>query len=172
AMETSLRHARRAGHPVPGVFTLGLAVALAYGPRPADEALATLDAVIGDQPYPGALLLRALLLAMLDRIDEARAVALPAGERLRELAFATGGAWLAEIALLAGDYEAAASDLRSACDALEAIGNTGELSTYAPTLGRVLCARGPPPLRAQADHSARPACSRATRGASPNASLT
>ena len=79
---------------------------------------------------------------MLDRIDEARAVALPAGERLRELAFATGGAWLAEIALLAGDYEAAASDLRSACDALEAIGNTGELSTYAPTLGRVLCALG------------------------------
>jgi tetratricopeptide (TPR) repeat protein len=142
AIETALRHARRAGHSVPGVFTLSLAVALAYGPRPAKEALATLDAAIADQPYPGALLLRALLLAMLDRIDEAWTVALPAGERLRELAFATGGAWLAEIALLAGDYEAAASYLREACDALEAIGNTGELSSYAPMLGRVLCALG------------------------------
>jgi tetratricopeptide (TPR) repeat protein len=119
-----------------------LAVALTYGPRPANEALATLDAVIADQPHAGALLLRAVLLAMLDRIDEAWAVALPAGERVRELAFATGGAWLAEIALLAGDYEAAASHLRDACDALEAIGNTGELSSYAPVLGRVLCALG------------------------------
>ena len=60
---------------------------LAYGPRPANEALATLDAVIADQPHAGALLLRAVLLAMLDRIDEAWAVALPAEERLRELAF-------------------------------------------------------------------------------------
>ena len=142
AMEAALRHARRAGHPVPGVFTLALAVALAFGPRPANEALATLDAAIADQPYAGALLMRALLLAMLDRFDEAWLVALPAGERLRELSFATGGAWLADIALLAGDYEAAASHLRDACDALEAIGNTGELSSYAPMLGRVLCRLG------------------------------
>ena len=142
AMETAMRHARRAGHPVLGVFTLVLAVPLAYGPRPASEALATLDAVSPITRMPGALLMRALLLAMLDRIDEAWAVALPAEERLRELAFATGGAWLGEIALLAGDYEAAASYLRDACDALEAIGNDGELSTYAPMLGRVLCALG------------------------------
>jgi tetratricopeptide (TPR) repeat protein len=142
AMETALRHARRAGHPVFGVFTHMLATALTYGPRPANEALATLDAAIADQPHAGALLMRAVLLAMLDRIDEAWAVALPAGERLRELAFATGGAWLADIAILAGDYEAAASHLRDACDALEAIGNTGELSSYAPMLGRVLCTLG------------------------------
>jgi tetratricopeptide (TPR) repeat protein len=144
AMETALRHARRAGHPVFAAFTLHLAVALTYGPRPANEALATLDAAIADQPDAGALMLRAVLLAMLDRIDEAWAVALPAGERLRELAFATGGAWLAEIALLAGNSEAAASHLRDACDALEAIGNTGELSSFAPMLGRVLCALGHP----------------------------
>ena len=142
AMETALRHARRAGHPVFGEYTHMLAMAVTYGPRPANEALATLDAVIADQPHAGPLLMRAVLLAMLDRIDEAWAVALPAGERLRELAFATGGAWLAEIALLAGDYEAAASHLRDACDALEAIGNTAQLSTYAPMLGRVLCALG------------------------------
>jgi hypothetical protein len=142
AMETALLHARRAGHPVFGVFTHMLATALTYGPRPANEALATLDAAIVDQPHAGALMLRAVLLAMLDRIDEAWAVALPAGQRLRELAYATNGAWLAEIAILAGDYEAAASHLRDACDALEAIGNIGELSSYAPMLGRVLCALG------------------------------
>ena len=144
AMETAVRHARRAGHPVLGVFALALSVPLAYGPRPAGEALATLDVVVADHPFPGALLMRALLLAMLDRMDEAWAVALPAEERLRELAFATGGAWLGEIALLAGDYEAAASYLRDACDAVEAIGNEGELSTYAPMLGRVLCQARPP----------------------------
>ena len=142
AIETAMLHARRAGHPVFGVFTHMLATALAYGPRPADEALATLDAAIVDQPHAGALMLRAVLLAMLDRIDEAWAVALPAGERLRELAYATRGAWLAEIAILAGDYEAAAFHLRDACDELEAIGNIGELSSYAPMLGRVLCALG------------------------------
>jgi class 3 adenylate cyclase len=142
AGETAIRHARRSGHPVVGWFIMTLAVPLALGPRPAGEALATLDAVLADHPYAGGRLLRALLLAMLDRIDEAWAVALPAEERLRELGHSTGGEWLGEIALVAGDHEAAASYLRDACDALEAIGNTGELSTYASILGRVLCALG------------------------------
>jgi class 3 adenylate cyclase/tetratricopeptide (TPR) repeat protein len=142
AIETAFRHARRAGHPVLGVFAMALADALAYGPRPTSEALATLDAVIDEQPYPGALLVRGVLLAMLDQIDEAWAIALPAEERLRELALKTGGEWLADIAVLAGDYEAAASHLRDAFEALEASGNTGELSTTAPTLGRVLCTLG------------------------------
>jgi tetratricopeptide (TPR) repeat protein len=142
AMEHGLRHARRAGHPVLGWFTMMLAVPLAQGPRPASEALATLDAVIVDHPHPGGLLLRALLLAMLDRIDEAWAVGLSAEERLRELGLSSGGEWLGEIALVAGDHAAAACHLRDACDALEASGNLGELSTYAPLLGRALCALG------------------------------
>ena len=53
AMETAMRHARRAGHPVLGVFALALAVPLTYGPRPASEALATLDAVLADHPVSG-----------------------------------------------------------------------------------------------------------------------
>jgi ATP/maltotriose-dependent transcriptional regulator MalT len=76
---------------------------------------------------------------MLDRIEEAQAASRSAGERLRELGLATTGAWVADVARLAGDYEAAASELQDACGRLEAIGNTGELSTYAPMLGRVLC---------------------------------
>jgi class 3 adenylate cyclase/tetratricopeptide (TPR) repeat protein len=139
--ETAMRYARRAGHPY-FFGVLGLAVALTFGPRPADEALATLDAVVAEQPDPGALLLRAQLLAMLDRIEEAWAAALSAGERLRELGLASTGAWVADVARLAGDYEAAASQLQDACDRLEAIGNTGELSTYAPALGLVLCELG------------------------------
>jgi tetratricopeptide (TPR) repeat protein len=135
-----MRHARRAG--LPPLNVIGLAVSLTYGPRPAEDALATLDAVLADHPDPGAILLRAQLLAMLDRIDEAWAVALPAGERLREFGLATTGAWIADVALLAGDHQTAASGFREACDALEAIGNYGELSTYAPGLGHVLCELG------------------------------
>jgi tetratricopeptide (TPR) repeat protein len=141
-MEHAMRHAGRAGHPFVGWQTMMLAAALALGPRPAGEALSTLDAVLADHSYPGGLLLRGLLLAMLDRIEEAWAVALPADERLRELGYATGGEWLGEIAFVTGDYHAAAEYLRDACGALEAIGNLGELSTYAPMLGGVLCRLG------------------------------
>jgi tetratricopeptide (TPR) repeat protein len=45
-------------------------------------------------------------------------------------------------ALIAGDHEAAATYLRDACDALEAIGNLGQLSSYAAMLGGVLCKLG------------------------------
>ena len=142
AMEAAFRHAHSTGRPVLGWGTMMLAVPLAHGPRPASEALASLDEVIAEYPHAGALLLRALLLAMLDRIDEAWAVALPADERLRALGSRTGGEWLGEIAEIAGDYAAAAAHLRDACEALEAIGNFSELSTYAPMLGRVLCELG------------------------------
>jgi tetratricopeptide (TPR) repeat protein len=83
-----------------------------------------------------------MLLAMLGRLDEAWAVAVPANERSRELGFPAWGTWLGEIALVAGDHETAAAHLRDACDAIEATGNTGILSTYAPKLGRALCALG------------------------------
>ncbi len=108
AMEHAMRHAGRAGHPLLGMQTMMLAAALALGPRPAGEALSTLDAVLADHSYPGGLMLRGLLLAMLDRIEEAWAVALPADERLREFGYATGGEWLGEIAFVTGGYQAAA----------------------------------------------------------------
>ena len=141
AVEMEMLHVRRAGQPDTGI-AFGLALALWLGPRPAVEALARVDELIAEQPYAATVLARAVLLATLDRIDEAWEVGLPAEEHLRELGLASGGAWLAEIAVLAGDYEAAVSYMRNACDRLEAIGNTGELSTYAPSLGRFLCALG------------------------------
>jgi tetratricopeptide (TPR) repeat protein len=142
AMENALRHRRLVHSSVPGWLAMMLAVPLAQGPRPASEALATLDAAFGEHPYAGVLLLRGVLLAMLDHVDEAWSVALPAEERLREFGLASTGEWLGELAIVVGDYEAANRHLRDACDALEAIGNLPEISTYAPLRGRALCKLG------------------------------
>jgi class 3 adenylate cyclase len=138
AAEQALRHFRLAGQTPFGLG--GLQHALVLGPRPADEALRTLDSVLPANPHPSALLSRAVLLAMLGRFEEAWALALPAGERERQLSGdARGENHLAEIAALAGDHATAASHLRRWCDMLERHGNRGFLSTYAPQLGRALC---------------------------------
>jgi class 3 adenylate cyclase len=83
AAQAALMHTRRSGQPI--THTSGMSVALALGPRPASEALESLDAVLPQRPYPGDLLVRALILAMLDRTNEAWAVALPALEHARDL---------------------------------------------------------------------------------------
>lgn len=117
--------------------------ALAYGPRRADEALRTLDALLPENPRPRLLLMRAWLLTMLARFDEASQIAREAGERWREL---TGDDWvdfaLGYIATTAGRHEDAATHLRRYCDLLEARGQRAILSTFAPLLGRSLCALG------------------------------
>jgi class 3 adenylate cyclase/tetratricopeptide (TPR) repeat protein len=140
AIEQAIVHARRAGHPIRGSWAMS--VPLAMGPRPASEALAKLDSLLSDQPHPGDLAMRAVLLAMLDEVEEAWAVAVPASEKGRELGMLGEGAWLAEIAAIAGDLEAAADYLREACAELELRHMTAVLSSDAPQLGRVLCALG------------------------------
>ena len=140
ALEQALLHARSAGHHVRGSSLLS--VPLAMGPRPASEALAKLDSLIGEPAHPGDLLMRAVLLAMLGRIDEAWAS--PSGGRAAREAGLRRGIWLAEIALIAGDQQAAAEYLRSGCEDMERRGATAQLSTYLPQLGRVLCALGRP----------------------------
>jgi tetratricopeptide (TPR) repeat protein len=65
------------------------------------------------------------------------------GERAgRELGIAYTTADLAEVAAAAGDYEAAAAYLHTACDEMEARGQTGNLASYVPRLARCLCALG------------------------------
>jgi class 3 adenylate cyclase len=141
AAEQALRHARLAGQRNSHLF--GLEGALAHGPRPADEALRTLDALLPENAHPRLLLARAWLLAMLARFDESARIAREAGERYRELTgddrvdFALG-----EVATTAGRHEDAAVHLRRYCDLREARGQRSFLSTYAPLLGRSLCALG------------------------------
>jgi class 3 adenylate cyclase len=114
------------------------------GPEPADELLQQFDRLLPGGSHPGRLLNRARLLAMLDRHAEAWPVALDASDRLRDL---TGGGdggehCLAEIATLAGDHNTAVRYSRIYCDRLEAHHQYANLSTWAPTLGRSLCALG------------------------------
>ena len=141
AAEQALRHARLAGQHNSHLFRLDHA--LTSGPRPADEALRTLDALLPENPHPRLLLERAWLLSMLARFDESARSAREAGERGREL---TGDDWvevyLARIAATAGRHEDAAAHLRRFCDLLEARGLRAYLSTYAPLRGRSLCALG------------------------------
>jgi tetratricopeptide (TPR) repeat protein len=120
-----------------------IAIPLMIGPQPASQALARLDALIGEAPDEKAPIFRAVLLAMLDRMDEAWAIALPAEERARELGFAAGPrGFVARIASLDGDDSRAADYRRAGCDALEASGRMSELSTALPELGRILCDLG------------------------------
>jgi class 3 adenylate cyclase/tetratricopeptide (TPR) repeat protein len=142
ALEHAVFHVRRVGHRLGG--SLVLSVPLTMGPRPAEDALAKLDSLSGDQPHPGDLGLRGVLLAMLGQIDEAWAVAIPADARARELGISGGDIWLSEIALIAGDRQAAAEYLRRGCEEMEERGATAQLSTYAPQLGRILCMLGDP----------------------------
>ncbi|HKC77637.1 MAG TPA: adenylate/guanylate cyclase domain-containing protein [Gaiellaceae bacterium] len=140
AGEAALIHHRRAGRPIP--HTAGVSVALALGPVPATEALAALDALLPERPYPGDLIIRALLLAMLDRPEDAWAVALPAWDHALELGHRHEADWMAEIAHVGGDLAAAAAYLEVACKAMEETGNTGSLSSSLAGYGRVLCQLG------------------------------
>jgi class 3 adenylate cyclase/predicted negative regulator of RcsB-dependent stress response len=139
ASEQALHHARLAGRRRNDLYYL--APALALGPRPADEALQALDAALSDVPPPGPQLVRAYLLAMLGRFDEAWAIAREQTERLREMG-GIGHAWVPWMARLEGDEASAARDFRTICDSLETHGQSAFLSTYAPELGRSLCALG------------------------------
>ncbi|MGZ4334894.1 MAG: ATP-binding protein [Gaiellaceae bacterium] len=142
AIEHALLHARRAGQPIVGSWTMS--IPLTFGPTPADEALAKLDSVMGEPPHPADLHLRAVLLGMLGRIEEAWAVIIPANERARELGILSGPTFLGELALIAGDQQAAAEYLRESCAEMEKRGTTAVLSSYAPLLGRVVCGLGDP----------------------------
>ena len=141
ASEQALHHARRAGQPISNLFRLESA--LVHGPRPANEALRTLDRLLPKNPHPSALLARAWLLTMLARFEEAASLAKEAGDRWREL---TGDDWvdyqLGDIALSVDDHENAAVHLRRFYNLVEARGQRAIASTYASQLARSLCGLG------------------------------
>jgi tetratricopeptide (TPR) repeat protein len=142
AAEQAIQHTRLAGRPSSILFGLGLA--LAQGPRPADEAISTFDAVAGETPPPSSLLDRAVLAAMLERFDEAWPLAREASARLEEMGAdpVLNEISLAQIAMLASDHEAAASRLRRLFGHLEQRYGRSAFSACAVVLGRVLCELG------------------------------
>jgi tetratricopeptide (TPR) repeat protein len=108
-----------------------------------DEALQALDALHPENPPAGASLVRAWLLAMLGRFEEAWSLAEKAREWLWELTGAHWADWIpAAIANLEGDHEAAVRYLHPFCDLLEEREQRFYLSSIAPGLGRELCALG------------------------------
>jgi class 3 adenylate cyclase/tetratricopeptide (TPR) repeat protein len=141
ACEQALKYSRLAGDH--SRHADNLSFALSIGPRPAEEALLTLDQLDPDSEEPTVLMNRAWLLAMLDRFDEAHALAADTEKLLRELGHPDiPSHWLSEIAALAGDYEQAVTQHRVWCQHLESGGRQAELSYYAPRLGRLLCNLG------------------------------
>ena len=142
AAEQALLHSRLAGQRPTHVFYFDMT--LVMGPTPADEAIVKLDALLPEIVHPHTVLLRCHLLAMLGRFDEAWPSAREAAERLAELgpALNDGDYTLAEIAALEGDYETEARLLGQFCDFLAAHEQRAMLSTFAPMLGRSLCALG------------------------------
>jgi tetratricopeptide (TPR) repeat protein len=141
ASEHAIKYARLGGHQFTRLF--GFPLALVLGPRPADDALRSLDGATPPNPHPNVQASRAWLLAMLGRFEEAWAMARDAAAQTREI---TLEPWtdrvLAEIAMLAGDHESAAESFRVHCELLEQRDALSVLSTYAPALGRALCALG------------------------------
>ncbi len=139
--ERALQHARLAGRPVQAAAPWA-AYHFVLGSQPADVLLRTLAELLPSSSHPGLVLNQARLLAMLDRPSEAWPLALQGSDRLRELTDEGGENYLAEVATLAGDDEAACRYLRMFCERLEAHHRLNNLSTYAPLLGRSLCALG------------------------------
>jgi class 3 adenylate cyclase/tetratricopeptide (TPR) repeat protein len=141
ASEQALHHSRLAGRSVPPPTSLG--VSLAMGSRPADEALATVDRLREETASSWLLLVRAWLLAMLDRSDEAWQDAEEAHARLHDQGSARWvDSFLAELSTLAGDHADASKRLRIVCDWLEETDHHAQLATALPQLGRTLCVLG------------------------------
>ena len=114
------------------------AAALLFGPRPVAEALERLEA-LGRSPMMDLML--AILLAMSDRIDEARELALTAGEQARQRGIPPHPE-IAEIENVVGDHEAAAGQLGSWHDWIRQNVRSGEIGFALAWRGRELALAG------------------------------
>ena len=147
--ERRLRRRLRAGSPLPPprrrlpLRHAGIDWSLILGPRPADEGLRMLDELAAGRPPGAADLGRAVLLAMLGRIDEAWPLAEARSDHLREVGGGsfTGDEYLAAIAMIEGDRQRACRHHAELIDALPP-GSEGVAATYRLLLARDLCYLG------------------------------
>jgi tetratricopeptide (TPR) repeat protein len=149
AAEQMVHEAGLAGRQL--IYPAILSDALLYGPRPVREVLARLEDGIDAhtsspesvRDHPVASLARARMLAMDDRFEEARMLAAAAMDVLRERGDAARHSWsLAEIDMLAGDYERAEEHLLLAYDFGLARGLPSYAASIAGLRARVLCGLG------------------------------
>jgi tetratricopeptide (TPR) repeat protein len=141
ATEMARSYEAHAGRPHPrsdGLHAMGLL----YGPRPVGEALDRVEALDSTLRID---LIRAQLLLMSDRIEEARALARATEERARELgenAHAHANFDMADMESVEGNHEAAAERLRIWCNWCAEQDLVAGISSYAAQLGRELCLAG------------------------------
>jgi tetratricopeptide (TPR) repeat protein len=141
AAEESLRQSELAGEKPPDIWTLGWG--LVWGPSPATEALTRFDALLPEADDPLRTLDRAYLLAMNDRIEEARSLVRAADEYLNELGQRRyADMVIGDIEALAGDYEVTADRYGSHLDDAVERGIKGTIASCASLRGHALCALG------------------------------
>ena len=114
------------------------AMGLWLGPRPAGEALKRVDAL---DSWFGVDLNRAILLAMVDRVDEARTIAGAAEQHARELR-SSADPEIGEIESLCGKHEAAAERYRLWHDREVELGLVAGAKTFAALGARECCLAG------------------------------
>jgi class 3 adenylate cyclase/tetratricopeptide (TPR) repeat protein len=152
-LERAVTHARRAGARREELEALYyLASPVAHGPMPVDEGLVRLDEILqrsgGDLRVESSVLLSVShLRAMRGEFEEARRAATRSVAILEDLghrpqAEASRGEAFGHIETLAGDMPAAERAVRRACETLQAMGETGILSTQAAELAIILCEQG------------------------------
>jgi tetratricopeptide (TPR) repeat protein len=141
AAERAIRYARAAGDLGGELYSLDWA--LVFGPRPADEALRTLEELTAGRPLSTSDLGKAVLLGMLDRAEEAWQLAETVSAHLREVTGRddAGLAYLVLVATVTGDLATACRHLRACIDAAPP-GSEGVMSSYWRWLARDLCRIG------------------------------
>ena len=135
-----------------GELLVWLAMVVAFGPMPVEDGLVRLDEILeegqGDPRVVAATsLVRALLVAMEGRFDEARSLIAEGRAILRELGMRVRAAmapatFLGRVELLAADPAAAVAALRAGYEALEEIGEKSFLSTISAELAQALYLQG------------------------------
>jgi class 3 adenylate cyclase/tetratricopeptide (TPR) repeat protein len=118
-----------------------------YGPTPAGEGIRRcreiLERTSSRQVEATALVEQGPLLAMSGRFEEARQFWSQGVEMLEELGLPILAAGMSEerfdIEMLAGDFAAAETELRKACEVLQRLGEKGFLATRAACLALCLC---------------------------------
>ena len=139
AYERALRYRRLAGDSPSG---MGFDWSLILGPRPADEGLQMLDELAVGRPPGAADLGRAVLLAMLNRTDEAWPLAEARSDHLREVGGGySGREYLAVIAMIEGDRRRACRHHTELIDGAPP-GSDGVNASYRLILARDLCYLG------------------------------